>query len=59
VLVSRGPTAFTNVHLSQIFIKDHLVKQTLKGLQEIHVEVLRLLGVPASVYYSLADEPGT
>jgi transposase len=49
---------FRNVHLSQIFIKDHLVKQTLKGLQEIHVEVLRLLGVPASAYYSLADEPG-
>ena len=50
---------FRNVHLSQIFIKDHLVKQTLKGLQEIHVEVLRLLGVPALAYYSLADEPGT
>lgn len=49
---------FRNVHLSQIFIKDHLVKQTLKGLQEIHVEVLRLLGVPASAYYSLAGEPG-
>lgn len=50
---------FRNVHLSQIFIKEHLVKQTLKGLHEIHIEVLRLLGVPASVYLNLASEPGT
>src|SRR6056297_424838 len=50
---------FRNVHLSQIYIKEQLVKQTLKGLQEIHIEVLRLLGVPASAYYSLADESGT
>jgi transposase len=46
---------FRNVHLSQIFIKGHLVKQTLKGLQEIHFEVLHLLGVPASAYYSLVE----
>lgn len=50
---------FRNVHLGQIFIKNHLVKQKLKGLQEIHIEVLRLLGVPVSAYYSLVDEPGT
>jgi len=50
---------FRNVHLSEIYIKEQLVKQTLKGLQEIHIEVLRLLGVPASAYYSLADESGT
>jgi len=49
---------FRNVHLSQIFIKEHLVKQTLKGLHEIHIEVLRLLGVPASVYLNLARESG-
>ena len=47
---------FRNVHLAQIFIKRKLVKQTLKGLQEIHIEVLRLLGVPSSAYYSLAGE---
>ena len=47
---------FRNVHLSQIFVKEQLVKQTLKGLQEIHIEVLRLLGVPASAYYNLAYE---
>jgi len=47
---------FRNIHLAEIFIKDHLVKQTLKGLREIHIEVLRLLGIPASAYYSLAGE---
>jgi len=47
---------FRNVHLSQIFIKEHLAKQTLKGLHEIHIEVLRLLGVPASKYLKLSDE---
>jgi len=50
---------FRSVHLSQIFVKDHMVKQTLKGLHEIHIEVLRLLGVPASAYLDLSDEPGT
>jgi transposase len=50
---------FRNVHLSQIFIQEHLVKQTLKGLHEIHLEVLLLLGVPASVYLNLASEPET
>ena len=47
---------FRNVHLSEIFIKDHLIKQTLKGLLEIHVEVLRLLGIPASAYLRLSME---
>lgn len=50
---------FKNVHLSQIFIKEHLVKQTLKGLHDIHIEVLRLLGVPAAVYLNIADESAT
>ena len=45
-----------NVHLSQIFIKDHLIKQTLKGLLDIHIEVLRLLGVPASAYLKFSME---
>lgn len=50
---------FRNVHLSQIFIKEHLVKQTLKGLHDIHIEVLRLLGVPASAYLNLSMETKT
>jgi len=50
---------FRNVHLSQIFIKERLVKQTLKGLHETHIEVLRLLGVPASEYLDLASEFAT
>lgn len=44
---------FRNVHISQIFIKDRLIKQTVKGLQKIHQLVLRLLGVPMSVYLNL------
>lgn len=50
---------FRNVHLSQIFIKDRLIKQTLKGLHDIHIEVLRLLGVPVSVYANLSIEQAT
>lgn len=50
---------FRNVHLSEIYIKEQLIKRTLKGLLQIHLEVLRLLGVPSSAYYSFADERGT
>lgn len=46
---------FRNVHLSEIFVDNCLVKQTIKGLNQIHIEVLRLLGVPASAYYSIAS----
>ncbi|MDM8544569.1 hypothetical protein QUF90_26115 [Desulfococcaceae bacterium HSG9] len=45
---------FRNVHLSLIFIKDRLVKQTLKGLHDIHIAVLRLLSIPPSIYLNLA-----
>ncbi len=47
---------FRNVHLSLIFIKDRLVWQTLEGLRDIHIWVLRLSGVPPSVYLNLANE---
>ena len=50
---------FRNVHLSQIFVKEHLIKQTLKGLHEIHIQVLWLLGVPASVYLDLSSDKET
>lgn len=50
---------FRNVHLSEIYVKEQLVKRTLKGLRQIHLEVLRLLGVPSSAYYNFADERGT
>jgi len=49
---------FRGVHLSQIFIKNRLTKQTLKGLTDIHIIILRLLDVPSSVYLNLADEKG-
>lgn len=41
---------FRNVHIAQIFVKDRLVQETLKGLHDIHLEVLRLLDVPPIVY---------
>lgn len=44
---------FRNVHISQILIKDRLIKQTVKGLHKIHQLVLSLLGVPVSVYLNL------
>jgi len=47
---------FRDVHLSQIFVNDHLVKQTLKGLSELHLQVLRLLRVPPSVYLKFNRE---
>ena len=49
---------FRNIHVSQTFIKDRLVKCTLKGLRDIHILVLRLLGVPPSAYFNLAADQG-
>ena len=46
---------FRNVHLSEIFVDNGLAKQTIKGLKQIHIEVLRLLGVPVSAYYSIVS----
>lgn len=45
---------FRNVHLSQIFVKDHCVKQMIKGLHDVHIVVLRLLGIPPSIYLNHA-----
>ncbi len=47
---------FRNVYLSLIFIKDRIVKRTLKGVHDIHLAVLRLLGVPPSVYFDFANK---
>ena len=49
---------FRNVHLSEIYVKGQLVKRTLKGLRQIHIDVLHLLNVPSSAYYSFADTRG-
>lgn len=46
---------FRNVHVSEIFVDNCLVKRTIKGLKQIHIEVLRLLGVPVSTYYSIVN----
>lgn len=50
---------FRNIHLSQIFIKDQMIKQTLKGLLDIHIKVLRLLDVPPSAYLKFSIEAET
>ncbi len=47
---------FRNVYLSLIFIKNRIVKLTLKGFHDIHILVLRLLGVPPSVYFDFAKQ---
>jgi transposase len=47
---------FRGVHQSQIFLDGQLVKQTLKGLLDIHVETLRLLGVSPSAYSDLGPD---
>jgi transposase len=47
---------FRNAHVAQIFIKDRLVQQTLKGLHDIHFKVLRLIGVPAIVYQKFSRQ---
>ena len=44
---------FRGVHLSQIFLNGKLVKQSLKGLLDIHKETLRLLGIPLTAYSNL------
>lgn len=44
---------FKGVHHSQIFMNGKLVKLTLKGLLDIHLLTLRLLGVPATAYSEL------
>jgi len=50
---------FRNVHISQIFTENRLISQRLKGLHEIHIEVLRLMGVPSSAYFKLVPQHGT
>jgi transposase len=47
---------FRGVHQAQIFIDGQMVKQTLKGLLDIHIETLRLLGIPESAYSNLGSD---
>jgi hypothetical protein len=46
---------FRQVHQSHIFIDSQMVKQTLKGLLDIHIETLRLLGIPPSACSNLGS----
>ena len=47
---------FRGVHQAQIFFDGQMVKQTLKGLLDIHIETLRLLGIPESAYSNLGSD---
>jgi transposase len=50
---------FRNVHISQIFTDNRLISQSMRGLHEIHIEVLRLMGISSSVYLKLVPQHGT
>jgi transposase len=47
---------FRGVHQAQIFLDGRLIKQTLKGLLDIHNETIRLLGIPKSAYSNLGSD---
>ncbi len=45
---------YREVHLSQILKGDTLVQIDVKGISDLHKEILRLLGVPISIYKNLS-----
>jgi hypothetical protein len=47
---------FRNVHLALIQQVDTVIQQTVKGLTELHHDVLRLLEVPHQAYTALQDQ---
>lgn len=46
---------FRNVHLSSILQIDAVIQETVKGLTELHDNILKLLEVPQPVYRALHD----
>ncbi len=46
---------FRAVHLALITKSGKIIQSTVKGVTELHKQVLRLLKVPSSVYYKLRD----
>ncbi len=46
---------FRSVHLSMVYIKGRLVHQVIKGLSVLHNLIVKLLGVPPSMYSALFD----
>lgn len=47
---------FRNVHHAQILVGRKMVKNTLKGLHDIHILVMSLLGVPPAMYLELSHD---
>lgn len=47
---------FRNVHLALIFEEESILSSTVKGLTDMHYDILRLLNVPASVYQNIKDQ---
>ncbi len=46
---------FRSVHLSMVYIKGRLVSQAIKGLSGLHSLIVRMLGVPSSIYGMIFD----
>ncbi|EFK08755.1 conserved hypothetical protein [delta proteobacterium NaphS2] len=46
---------FKNVHLSMVEKQDKIIQTVTKGVTQLHEFVLKLLGVPPSVYAAIQD----
>jgi len=46
---------FKNVHLSMVEKQDKIIQTVTKGVTRLHEIVLKLLGVPPSVYAAIQD----
>lgn len=47
---------FRNVHLSIILQQESIISSSVKGVTDLHGQVLRLLGIPEMVYRNLKDK---
>lgn len=47
---------FRNVHLAVILQEGAILASTIKGLTELHYNLLDFLGVPAIVYQNVKDQ---
>ena len=46
---------FKNVHLSMVEKQDQIIQTVTKGVTRLHEIMLKLLGVPPSVYAAIQD----
>ena len=47
---------FKNVHLSMVEKQDKIIQTVIKGVTQLHESVLKLLGVPPSVYHTIQGQ---